>query len=55
MSDDFWSDSFHKCALWAGFIAYTEGRLADSEYVRKLAYELYENELRLKEKNRFNQ
>ncbi|HEV3005852.1 MAG TPA: hypothetical protein VGX78_15405 [Pirellulales bacterium] len=42
MSDDFWSDRFHYCALAAGYIAASEGRLDDSEYVRRLAYELYE-------------
>ena len=39
---DFWSDRFHACALAAGFIAHGEGRLDDSEYVRQLAYSLYE-------------
>jgi hypothetical protein len=42
MTDDFWSDRFHWCALAAGFIAASEGRLHDSEYVRRLAYQLYE-------------
>lgn len=40
---DFWSDRFHLCALAAGFIATSQGRLADSEYVRQLAYDLYES------------
>ena len=42
MTDDFWSDRFHWCALAAGFIAASEGRLHDSEYVRRLAYQWYE-------------
>lgn len=40
--DDFWSNRFHYCALAAGFIAASEGRLADARYVRELAYALYE-------------
>jgi len=43
MSDDFWSDRFHCCALAAGFIAAAEGRLGDARYVRDLAYGIYEN------------
>jgi hypothetical protein len=42
MQDDFWKDRFHSCALAAGYIAQAEGRLADSDYVKQLAYELYE-------------
>ena len=42
MPDDFWNDRFHSCALAAGFIAHSEGKLADSEYVKLLAYEMYE-------------
>jgi hypothetical protein len=42
MTDDFWSDRFHWCALTAGFIAASEGRLQDSEYVRRLAYEFFD-------------
>ncbi len=41
-SDPFWQDRFHCCALAAGFIAASEGRLADALYVRELAYSLYE-------------
>jgi hypothetical protein len=41
-SDDFWQNRFHWCALAAGFLAASEGCLADSRYVRKLAYEFYE-------------
>jgi hypothetical protein len=40
--DPVWSNRFHWCALAAGFLAAAEGRLDDSEYVRKLAYEFYE-------------
>ncbi len=42
MNDDFWSNRFHWCALAAGFLAHSEGRLQDSKYVRSLAYEFYE-------------
>jgi hypothetical protein len=41
-ADSFWSDRFHFCALAAGFIAASEGRLDDALYVRELAYSLYE-------------
>lgn len=37
---------FHKCALQAGFIAFVEGRLDDSEYVKRLTYEFYEEDLK---------
>ena len=37
---------FHDCALQAGFIALLEGRINDSKYVRKLAYQFYEEDLR---------
>ena len=43
--DAFWSNTFHACALAAGFIAAGEGRLADSPYVKRLCYALYEAEL----------
>lgn len=42
MTDDLWSDRFHWCALAAGFLAASEGRLHDSEYVRRLGYQWYE-------------
>jgi hypothetical protein len=42
MTEDFWSNRFHHCALAAGFIAESQGRLADALYVRELAYSLYE-------------
>jgi len=42
INDEFWSDRFHRCALLAGFVAHGEGRLADSGYVRRLAFDLYE-------------
>lgn len=41
MTDEFWSDRFHFCALAAGFIASAEGRLDDALYVRELAYAFY--------------
>jgi hypothetical protein len=41
--DDLWKDRFHLCSLIAGRIAHAEGRLADSEYVRKLAYDFFES------------
>jgi hypothetical protein len=43
--DSFWDEPFHSCALAAGFVAASEGRLADSEYVRQLAYRWYEEGL----------
>jgi hypothetical protein len=44
MTDDeeFWSKAFHSCALLAGFQAASEGRIGDSRYVQRLAYEMYE-------------
>lgn len=42
-NDDFWSNRFHWCALAAGFIAESEGRLSDALYVRELAYALFED------------
>jgi hypothetical protein len=41
--DDFWSDRFHACALAAGFIAASEGRLDDSGYIRDLAYGMFKD------------
>jgi hypothetical protein len=35
-------DRFHLCALHAGRLAHAEGKLHDSEHVKRLAYELYE-------------
>jgi hypothetical protein len=44
MTDDpVWGNRFHWCALTAGILAVSEGRFADSRYVKKLAYELYES------------
>ena len=40
--DAFWDNRFHWCALAAGFLAVTEDRLADSDYVRDLAYRMFE-------------
>ena len=42
MTDSFFADRFHFCALLAGQIAYSEGRLQEREYVRRLAYRLFE-------------
>lgn len=43
MDDDrFWTNRFHWCALAAGFIAASEGRVGDSHYVRDLAYRMFE-------------
>ena len=42
MTQDFWNDRFHWCALAAGFLAASEGRLEDSAYVRELAYRCFE-------------
>jgi len=39
---EFWADRFHHCALVAGFLAAGAGRLADSRYVQRPAYRLYE-------------
>jgi hypothetical protein len=38
---DFWSNRFHWCALAAGFLAASEGRLDDSSYVCGLAYDMF--------------
>jgi hypothetical protein len=37
-----WGNRFNWCALAAGFLAAAEGRIEDSRYVQKLAYELFE-------------
>lgn len=42
MTDDFWFDRLHWCALAAGFMATCEGRLHDSAYVKQLAYQWFE-------------
>jgi hypothetical protein len=42
IDEEFWSNRFHFCALAAGFLAAKEGRLDDSRYVQRLAYDLYE-------------
>jgi hypothetical protein len=41
-SEEFWHNRFHWCAVAAGFLAASEGRLDDSLYVRELAYTFYE-------------
>ncbi len=38
-----WGNRFHWCVLAAGFLADAEGRLGDSPYVQRLAYEMYES------------
>lgn len=40
--DPVWGNRFHWCVLAAAFLASAEGRLGDSRYVQKLAYEMYE-------------
>jgi hypothetical protein len=42
MTYDFWNDRFHWCVLAAGFLAASEGWLHDSERVKRLAYQWYE-------------
>jgi hypothetical protein len=42
-TDLVWSNRFHWCAVAAGFIAHAESRLAESSYVKELAYEIYES------------
>ncbi len=43
MTEPFWNNRFHWCALAAGFLAASEGRLDDSLYVKDLAYGFYES------------
>lgn len=43
MTDDFWNDRFHWCALAVGFEAAIEGWLHDSERVRRETYAFYES------------
>ena len=43
MADDIFDNRFHWCALAAGFLAASEGRLHEQEYVRELAYRWYED------------
>jgi hypothetical protein len=38
---------FHKCALQAYLIAISEGKQNDSEYVKKLCYEFYEEDVKI--------
>ena len=49
---DLFDDLFHRCALTAGFLAWMEGRLADSIYVRELCYRMYEEALAEKSRKR---
>lgn len=37
---------FHNCAIWAYWEAMSEGKHNNSEYVRKIAYKYYEEELK---------
>lgn len=39
---DFWLDRFHLCSLYAAKLALSEGKLHDSEHVKRIAYELFE-------------
>ena len=43
------NDRFHRAVLQAGLIAFYEGRLDDSEYVKQLCYEFYEEDIRKKD------
>jgi glycine/D-amino acid oxidase-like deaminating enzyme len=43
MNEPFWDNRFHWCALAAGFLAASEGRLDDSLYVKDLAHGFYES------------
>lgn len=49
---DISKDLFGVCAAWAYLMAMHEGKHRDSEYVRRLAYEYYERELRRKKTDR---
>lgn len=40
-------DPFHWCALAAGSIAKEQDRLGDSDYVRRLAYAMYEAAIKI--------
>lgn len=42
MQQSIFDNRFHWCALAAAFLANDEGRLNNSEYVRKLTYQWYE-------------
>jgi hypothetical protein len=42
VTDPFWDNRFHTCALAVGFVAHAEGWLHDSERVRRVVYHLYE-------------
>jgi len=48
MENDITNDTFTNCAIWAYWEAMSEGKQGDSDYVKKLAYSHYENELRNK-------
>lgn len=36
---------FHNNALQAGLIAFLEGKIDDSEYIKKMAYKFYNDDL----------
>lgn len=38
-------DIFHKCALEAAIIAFYEGRIDDSDYIRGMAYKFYNDDV----------
>jgi hypothetical protein len=41
-TENFWSNRFHWCALAAGFLAGSEGRIDDPRYVQELAYHFFD-------------
>jgi len=43
LDPEFWQNRFHTCALVAGFLAARDSRLHDADYVRQIAYQLYES------------
>jgi hypothetical protein len=43
LDPEFWQNRFHTCALVAGLLAARDGRLHDADYVRQIAYQLYES------------
>ena len=46
MSEDITKDKFANCAIWAYYEAMADGKHGDSDYVKKLAYYHYEQELK---------
>jgi hypothetical protein len=43
MTDQFWNDRFHWCALAVGFLAASEGWLHDSDRMKREVYAMYES------------